>query len=359
MISTNWTLNAIHFARLRFWLYELLHDKVSDLSQTEKELDLILTDLKKEKKLSSETVDSLRALVLDDFFAWGPLTHLFDDPELEMVRVHDSYHLEYSLYGDQICAFPVNIMPATHRRIIAYVEQQIGHELTSENAIGIALWNNKILVEAAYKSPREKVFILRREDPGCGFSKWMTIKEQDIAFQSLLRKCRFSLQNLPEGFVEKCRMRVPALRKFFSDGACDQDETREEYVERMLKLHLDASERTDSLFLEFLRNYFLGLGPLEWILAQKDFSSVTVRGDNSIVYRLKSQSSAEPDFVCPVLFQDHSSIQNVIERICTPDGFRIDEKQPLLAYQSKDGFKVQIGVPPVLNEIFLRISKSD
>lgn len=86
----------------------------------------------------------------------------------------------------------------------------------------------------------------------------------------------------------------------------------------------------------------LGLGPLENLLAEEGVTEIMVNGfDKIFVERLgRIQLS-------PVTFTSNVHLRNVIERIVTPLGRRIDEKTPYVDARLKDGSRVNAIIEPI------------
>ena len=86
----------------------------------------------------------------------------------------------------------------------------------------------------------------------------------------------------------------------------------------------------------------LGLGPLEDLLADPQVTEIMVNGYNQIFLEKsgKIQLSA-------VTFTSNMHLRNVIERIVTPLGRRIDEKSPMVDARLKDGSRVNAVIEPL------------
>lgn len=86
----------------------------------------------------------------------------------------------------------------------------------------------------------------------------------------------------------------------------------------------------------------LGLGPLEDLLADPNVTEIMVNGYKKIFIEKsgKIQLSA-------VTFTSNMHLRNVIERIVTPLGRRIDEKSPMVDARLKDGSRVNAVIEPL------------
>ena len=86
----------------------------------------------------------------------------------------------------------------------------------------------------------------------------------------------------------------------------------------------------------------LGLGPLETLLADDNVTEIMVNGADKIFIERSGKIT-----LSPVTFTSNVHLRNVIERIVTPLGRRIDEKTPYVDARLKDGSRVNAVVEPI------------
>lgn len=86
----------------------------------------------------------------------------------------------------------------------------------------------------------------------------------------------------------------------------------------------------------------LGLGPLETLLAEDSVTEIMVNGADKIFVERSGKIS-----LSPVTFTSNVHLRNVIERIVTPLGRRIDEKTPYVDARLKDGSRVNAVIEPI------------
>lgn len=86
----------------------------------------------------------------------------------------------------------------------------------------------------------------------------------------------------------------------------------------------------------------LGLGPLEDLLADDTVTEIMVNARDQIYI----EKSGKPS-LSKVNFSSEQQMMNVIERIVTPLGRRVDEKQPYVDARLADGSRVHIIIPPL------------
>ncbi len=86
----------------------------------------------------------------------------------------------------------------------------------------------------------------------------------------------------------------------------------------------------------------LGLGPLEDLLADARVTEIMVNGYHRIFVERSGKVT-----LSPVTFTSNLHLRNVIERIVTPLGRRIDEKTPYVDARLKDGSRVNAIIEPL------------
>ncbi|MFK8136825.1 MAG: ATPase, T2SS/T4P/T4SS family [Bdellovibrionales bacterium] len=86
----------------------------------------------------------------------------------------------------------------------------------------------------------------------------------------------------------------------------------------------------------------LALGPLEDLLEDEDVSEIMVNGPKKIFIEKKGKLS-----LSKTTFTGHLQLKNVIQRIVTPLGRRIDEKTPYVDARLADGSRVNAVMEPI------------
>jgi len=115
---------------------------------------------------------------------------------------------------------------------------------------------------------------------------------------------------------------------------------------------LDSREDMNQIVKEIL-DESLGLGPLEDLLADKECSEIMVVGPQKIYYEKSGKVK-----LSTVTFTNDRQVLNVIERIVSPIGRRIDEKTPYVDARLADGSRVHAIIPPcALNGSVITIRK--
>lgn len=93
---------------------------------------------------------------------------------------------------------------------------------------------------------------------------------------------------------------------------------------------------------EDISNELLGLGPLEPLLQNEAITEIMVNGPNQIFVEKKGKLE-----LTDVHFYNNAHLMNIIERILTPLGRRVDESSPLVDARLADGSRVNIIIPPL------------
>lgn len=103
-----------------------------------------------------------------------------------------------------------------------------------------------------------------------------------------------------------------------------------------------VSVASRQLIIKQITDEVLGLGPLEPLLADSSVSDILVNGARS-VYVERFGKLQKTD----VHFRDDAHLLNIIDRIVSTLGRRIDESSPLVDARLKDGSRVNAIIPPL------------
>ena len=108
--------------------------------------------------------------------------------------------------------------------------------------------------------------------------------------------------------------------------------------EEALPISLQARER----ILKLIEDEIMGLGPLEPLLADPTISDILINGADT-VYVERFGLLERTD----VRFDSNAQLMNIIDRIVSGVGRRIDESSPMVDARLKDGSRVNAIVPPL------------
>lgn len=108
------------------------------------------------------------------------------------------------------------------------------------------------------------------------------------------------------------------------------------------KSHLIVSRPERERLLDMIMADILGYGPIQPLLERDDITEVMVNGHNQVYVEYDGKL-----LLSDVKFIDDAQVQQVIERIVTPLGRRIDEASPMVDARLPDGSRVNAVIPPL------------
>ena len=125
------------------------------------------------------------------------------------------------------------------------------------------------------------------------------------------------------------------------------EDRREPEVRRVLETHLDTEQphlgaRERQHVVQILLDEILGLGPLEPLLRDPGISEIMVNGPRQLFVERNGRLHEAPSH-----FRDADHLLQIIERIASRVGRRIDETSPMVDARLPDGSRVNAVVPPL------------
>jgi len=141
--------------------------------------------------------------------------------------------------------------------------------------------------------------------------------------QSLLE--RINLDKLRNYSQEQIRSEINALVSVIVDEE---------------NIPINQSERKS--LAQDIENEMFGLGPLEALLTDDSISDILVNGAKQIYVERRGKLE-----LTNITFQDNTHLQNIIERIVSRVGRRIDESSPMVDARLADGSRVNAIIPPL------------
>ena len=105
---------------------------------------------------------------------------------------------------------------------------------------------------------------------------------------------------------------------------------------------LTMSRQDRQRVVETLIHDVLGLGPLEDLLASETVAEIMVNGPNQIYVEEHGKLVRSP-----VTFESSEQLMQVIDRIVSSIGRRVDESSPMVDARLKDGSRVNVIIPPL------------
>src|ERR1700736_956893 len=94
--------------------------------------------------------------------------------------------------------------------------------------------------------------------------------------------------------------------------------------------------------VESLINDVLGLGPLEQLLNDPAITEIMINGPRQIYVEQKGKLT-----LSSVTFESNAQLLQVIDRVVSSIGRRIDESSPMVDARLKDGSRVNVIIPPL------------
>jgi pilus assembly protein CpaF len=117
-----------------------------------------------------------------------------------------------------------------------------------------------------------------------------------------------------------------------------RDLTQRLLVEEAAPLNVEQRKRV----VQRIEDEVLGLGPLEPLLQDPSISDILVNGANQVYVERGGKLQ-----LTDVNFNDNQHLLNIIDRIVSGIGRRIDESSPMVDARLKDGSRVNVIIPPL------------
>ncbi len=129
----------------------------------------------------------------------------------------------------------------------------------------------------------------------------------------------------------------------YSDN--EQKDLIRQFIEGQLNTNfrsvpLNKTER-DKLIKEIIQEA-KGFGPLDPLLEDPTISDILVNGAKNIYVEKNGKL-----YKTSIVFKDNNHLKNIIERIVSKIGRRIDEKSPMVDARLADGSRVNAIIPPL------------
>ena len=129
-------------------------------------------------------------------------------------------------------------------------------------------------------------------------------------------------------------------------GTVEEERARSEIREIVQRLFAEESaplslEQRRKIVQE-IENEVMGLGPLEPLLSDPKVADILVNGPNQVYVEKGGKLQ-----LTEVKFNDNDHLVNIIDRIVSGVGRRIDESSPMVDARLKDGSRVNAIIPPL------------
>ncbi|HZG84284.1 CpaF family protein [Paenibacillus sp.] len=129
-----------------------------------------------------------------------------------------------------------------------------------------------------------------------------------------------------------------------------QEETVDAVVAKLEPMALEILEEDTALYgrvdrakvIQDLTNDLTGFGPINPLLLDPDVSEIMVNGPAKVYAERRGKLE-----LTGIEFRDNEHVMNVIEKIVSPLGRRIDESNPMVDARLPDGSRVNAIIPPI------------
>ena len=109
-----------------------------------------------------------------------------------------------------------------------------------------------------------------------------------------------------------------------------------------IELNLTLTRQDRQRLVEQLTHDVLGLGPLEGLLADPEVTEIMVNGPSQVYVEQRGRLQ-----LSPTTFESTEQLMQVIDRIVSTIGRRVDESSPMVDARLKDGSRVNVIIPPL------------
>jgi len=157
----------------------------------------------------------------------------------------------------------------------------------------------------------------------------------------------FALTDEEREWKQKIYARLVKMLDLSLISSQPEDESREQIqqvCERVINEEqaIPLNSRSRQRITKEILDEILGLGPLEPLLADPTVSDILVNGSKRIFVERAGKLH-----LTEVAFDDDRHLMNIIDRIVSSVGRRVDESSPMVDARLKDGSRVNAIIPPL------------
>jgi pilus assembly protein CpaF len=151
----------------------------------------------------------------------------------------------------------------------------------------------------------------------------------------------------PELMEDKARIHSQLVDLYASAvDVGDREEVQAKIVELteryMRTTGLALSRRDFEVLVESLVDDVLGLGPLEGLLADSEISEIMINHPQQVYVERKGRLT-----LSDTVFESDRQLRQVIDRVVSSVGRRVDESSPMCDARLADGSRVNVVIPPL------------
>ncbi len=139
--------------------------------------------------------------------------------------------------------------------------------------------------------------------------------------------------------------RVNSIADWDSYSDDEQKASIRKFVENRLQIDFAGTplnKNEKELLIREIIDETKGYGPLTPLINDQSISDILVNGAKQVYVERKGKLVKTP-----VTFRDDGHLRNIIDRIVSQVGRRIDEKSPMVDARLKDGSRVNAIIPPL------------
>lgn len=140
-------------------------------------------------------------------------------------------------------------------------------------------------------------------------------------------------------FIEKVNQEDLSLVDVKDDKEAELLKIMESLIEQKAP-HVSRTDR--GRLLKEIYNDVMGLGPLEILLNDNEVTEIMVNGPHRIYVERKGKLE-----LSDVVFKDNNHVMNIINRIVSQVGRRVDESSPMVDARLVDGSRFNAVIPPL------------
>jgi len=155
-----------------------------------------------------------------------------------------------------------------------------------------------------------------------------------------------ALSETEREWLQKIHQRLMEMIDLSQIGRLDKSQARNkirELAERIMEeLAVPLNIPTRQFLAKCIEDEILGLGPIEPLLSEPSIADILVNGSGKIFVERFGKLE-----LTPLRFQSDAHLLNIIDRIVSSVGRRIDESSPMVDARLKDGSRVNAIIPPL------------
>lgn len=159
----------------------------------------------------------------------------------------------------------------------------------------------------------------------------------DIGVSDRYQQIKFRVFDLTLEYLEQQGVQGEAIPR-----AVLQDEIARAISVVLMSRGLALNLKERAQLIEDVQNEIVGFGPLEPLLNDPEIDDIIVNGPSRIYVERRGELES-----VQTRFRDTTHLMNVIQRIVSPIGRRVDEAMPYVDGRLPDGSRVNVIIPPV------------